>query len=134
MAVLPTCLALVMCDRVGRKAGSGKASPLGILHSFDLSRFPGSTPPFSVWVEVTNAVGRLRMRLVFERALPHRPEFEELLVVPFTLSFENSMAIVEHVAVIGDGIVVPDEGSYRVRLECAETTIIARAFAVRRVS
>ena len=134
MAILPRCLTLVMCDRVGRKAGSGKASPVGVFHSFNLPRLPGSTQPFSVWVEATNAVGWLRMDLVFERALPDRPEFEELLVVPFTMSFANSMAIVEHVAVIEDGIDLPGEGSYRLSLECAGTSILSRAFVVRRVS
>lgn len=134
MAVLPTCLALVMCDRVGRTAGSGKASPVGIFHSFDLQKLPGSTPPFSVWVQATNAVGQVLMQLVFERALSKVPEFEAVVGVRFTVFFENSTAIVEHEAHFANGIELPAEGNYRVRLDCAGYTILSRYVLVRRMT
>ena len=132
MAVLPTCLALVLCDRVGRTAGSGKASPVGVFQSFDLQKPSGSTTPFSVWVQATNAVGQVLMQLVFERALSKVPEFEEVVSVRFTVFFENSTTIVEHEAHFANGIVLPAEGNYRVRLECAGCTILSRYFLVRR--
>jgi hypothetical protein len=132
VAVLPTCLALVLCDRVDRTAGSGKASSIGIFHSFDLQRLPGSTKPFSVWVQATNAVGQVLMQLVFERALSKVPEFEEVVTVRFTVFFENSTAFVEHHARFENGIELPVEGNYRVRLDCAGSTILARYFVAKR--
>jgi hypothetical protein len=124
---------LILCDRVGRQRGTQKASPIGVFLSFDLRRFPGSTPPFAVWVQATNAVGSLRLQLDFERALPDRPEFGVILSVPFTMRFRNSHVIAEHEAVFVDGIDLPAEGLYRVRLGLAGATILTRYIVARRI-
>ena len=131
VVILPTCLALVLCDRVGRQRGTQKASPVGAFSTFDLRSFPGNTPPFAVWVQVTNAVGLLRLQLDFERALPDRPEFEAIVSVLFTMRFSNSLTIGEYEAVLEHGIHLPAEGLYRVRLRLAEATILTRYIMAR---
>ena len=131
--VIPTCLALILCDRVGRFRGTRKASPVGVFTAFDLRRIPGSTPSFTVWVQAENAAGPLLMSLVFERALPDRPAFKEELTIRFTMKFKNSNLVAEHANVFEDGIDVTDEGLYRLRLEVGGATIMSRHFVVRRV-
>lgn len=97
-----------------------------------MQKLPGRTPAFSVWVQASNAVGQLLMRLVVERALSKVPEFEVVVVVPFTVFFENSTALIEHEAHFENGIELPAEGNYRIRLDCAGSTILSRYFLAKR--
>ena len=93
--------------------------------------FPATTRPFSVWVQLTDGNGVVRMKLVFEHVLPERPAFEVLLTVPFPVRFDNPNVVHEHEAVFEQGIDLPCEGLYRVRLEAGGTTVMQRYFVAR---
>lgn len=126
--VRPTCLALVLCDRIGRVSQSGRASPVGVLHTISARSFPTITRPFSAWMQLTQGNGRLAMGLVIERLLPERPDVERLFVAPFSLHFADPNVMLEHHIRFETGIEIPCPGSFQVRLTADEATIMIRPF------
>ena len=94
--VRPTCLALVLCDRIGRVRQSDRASPVGVLHTISARSFPTITRPFSAWMQLTQGNGHVAMGLVIERLLPERPDVQRLFVAPFSLHFADPNVMLEH--------------------------------------
>jgi hypothetical protein len=126
--VRPTCLALVLCDRVGRMSHSGLASPVGVLHTISATSFPMITRPFSAWMQSTQGNGLIDMALVIERLPPERLDVERLLVAPFSLHFADPNAMLEHRIRFETGVEIPCPGAFQARLTADEATIMIRPF------
>ncbi len=54
----PKCKAILLCDQTIVEAGTGKISVIGVFDRFVLSEVPGVLRPFTVFVQLTNGVGR----------------------------------------------------------------------------
>jgi len=53
----PACKAILLCDAVLTDPFTGKGSVIGILSQFTLPEFPGDTPPFFVYLQLTDGIG-----------------------------------------------------------------------------
>ncbi len=53
----PLCKAILMCREVEIDRGTGTYNLLGVLDGFELRTFPGSTPPFTVFLLLTGSQG-----------------------------------------------------------------------------
>ena len=126
--VRPTCLALVLCDRVGQVSQSGRASPVGVLHTMSAGSFPTITQPFSAWMQLTQGNGHVAMALVIERLLPERLDVERLLVTPFSLHFADPNVMLEHRIRFETGIQIPCPGAFQASLTADDATILIRPF------
>lgn len=126
--VTPTCLALVLCDRVGRVRQSGRASLIGVFQAMTSRFFPMTTKPFSAWMQLYQVNGLVRMRLVIERQLPDVLGCEVIVVVPFTLHCSDPNEVLEHVIDFRNGIGLPCTGAYQARLMAGDVTIMTRPF------
>lgn len=126
--VIPTCLALVLCDSVRRPSRTGEPSILHAFEFFEARSFPAVTQPFSVWMQLRDGNGPAAMRLLVE----HVPsgELRPVVIVPilFTLHFLDPNAVLDHEAVFENGIHLEREGRYRLRLTANGTTIMQRYF------
>ncbi len=129
-AVVPTCLALVLCESVVRERKSGRATIRGVLGHVVVPSLPATTHAFSVWLQVTDGNGYVEMELVLERVPADSPEIEVILQVRFSLQYDNPNVVREHQALFADGIDLEVEGYSRLRLAAAGTTIMQRYFAV----
>ena len=116
MAVRPTCLALVLCDRVERHTSLLKATIHGVLDVFDLAAVPGPTQPFTIWVQVVDGNGVVPLKLQIARVRPDDPSFEVVAETQITLVFEDPRDVRDHVATFPDGIWLDHEGDYRLTL------------------
>jgi len=64
--VVPTCLALIPCDSVSRTGRSGDPSIVRAFAVFRVRFLPTASPPFSLWIHVTDGNGPTVMDLVIE--------------------------------------------------------------------
>jgi hypothetical protein len=62
--VVPRCVTLVLCNHIERDRLTGVPTLVGALDLFLLDSFPGTTGPFSVWIQITNGNGTGRMELI----------------------------------------------------------------------
>jgi len=65
---------------------------------------------------------------------PDRVEAELVAPVEFSVNFANPNVVVDHVAVLQDGIELEKVGRYRLRLEADGATILQRYFVARHAS
>jgi hypothetical protein len=129
--VIPTCLALVLCDSVKRATRAGEASVLRAFEFFEATRsLPESSRPFTVWMQFRNGNGRAAMRLVVEFVPPGDLDVIEIITVRFSVVFQDPNAVVEHEAVFDNGLVFEHEGRYRVRVVANGVQILRRHFGV----
>jgi len=126
--VTPTCLALVLFDRVGRVSHSGRASLIGIFDAMTSRVFPMTTKPFSAWMQFNQGNGLVRMELVIARRLPDVLVCEAIVAVPFTLHCSDPNEVMEHVIDFSNGIGLPCTGAYQARLMAGDVTIMTRPF------
>jgi hypothetical protein len=126
--VVPTCLALVLCNAVKRAGRGQEPSVDRAFTSFDVLVFPASTQPFSVWLQVTDGNGRAAMQLIIEHVPPGDVEAELVLPVEFSLHFQNPNEVLEHEAAFDGGIVLEKSGRYRLRLTADGISIAHRYF------
>jgi hypothetical protein len=133
-AVVPRCLALVICDLVGR--GGRAAEPFLVrgLQTFHVQSFPSKTEPFSVWVQVTDGSGRASMNLLVEYLPAETLEPDVVVRIDFSLNFQSPNDVLDHLAAFANGIELKQSGRYRVRLIANGTTISQRYFAALRTS
>ena len=57
----PQCKAILLCDQTIVEEGTGKLSVIGSFVDFRLPRFPGLTKPFSVFMQLTDGIGRYQV-------------------------------------------------------------------------
>jgi hypothetical protein len=53
----PKCKAILLCDHTIVEAVTGKVSVIGIFRKWSFPRFPDSTPPFKVFLQLTDGIG-----------------------------------------------------------------------------
>jgi hypothetical protein len=124
--VLPTCLALILCDDVVSHPDTGKVDLLGVFWSRRAPSFPRSTGPFAIWISLVNGAGLVRMRLWIE-LLADRLDEEPIVEIPFGMAFPNPREIRNHVCRIDDlHLEVP--GHYRVNLAAGRSTLVQAYF------
>lgn len=54
----PKCKALLLCDKTIVEAITGKTSIIGVFDRFNVLEFPGRTAPFTVFLQLTDGIGR----------------------------------------------------------------------------
>jgi hypothetical protein len=59
----PVCKAILLCDAVLTDPFTGKGSVIGILSQFVVPAFPGESPPFFVYLQLTNGIGRYTLSI-----------------------------------------------------------------------
>ena len=133
-AVVPTCLALILCESVRRSASTGEPSIVRAFETFPVRGFPAKTQPFSVWMQLTDGNGRSTMSLIVEHVPPDSVEAEEVALIRFTQTFRDPNLVLEHEAILEDGIELEKVGRYRLRLEADGVTIMQRYFVARHAS
>jgi hypothetical protein len=126
--VLPTCLALVLCDAIERDA-TGSATLSGIFQAISVERFPAKCRPFCVWLQVTNGHSMLSMRLRLEHVSTDRIESEPIAEARFTLRFDDPRQVLEYES-RWDTIVLDREGDYQLTLLAAGAAIMRRHLVV----
>ena len=57
----PVCKAILLCDSVNMDDSTELADILGVFSKLGLERFPSPIPPFIVYLQLTNGVGRYRL-------------------------------------------------------------------------
>lgn len=129
--VTPRCPALVLCDSVWRDPISGRVTLVGVLQAFEVDSFPANTPPFSVWLQVTDGNGRLAIQLVLQYLPTDSLDAETIVAVSLSLNFDDPNAVREHVSRFEAGIALKSEGRYRMLLTADDTTIQLRDFVAR---
>lgn len=129
-AVVPTCLALVLCDAVTLDPVRRRSTIVGAFQLIVIDSLPATTQPFSVWMQLSGGHGALPMALIVERIASDTLEAERILQVRFTLDFKDPNVVLEHQSVFMDGIRLDAEGHYGLRLTAAGSTIMRRSFAV----
>lgn len=127
--VVPTCLALVLCDAVRRPA-DGEPTIVRAFAVFDVPTLPTMSPPFTVWIHLTDGNGTTAMTLIIEHLPPGELEPELVVPIPFTKDFVNPNDVMEHQAIVDGGIYLEKSGRYRLRLTADGTTIVHRYFIV----
>jgi hypothetical protein len=128
MTITPTCLAMVLCDSVEPASESQGPSIMGVFNEFEIDRFPGTTEPFTVWLQVTNGNGPVAMELIVERIPAEVPEPDLVTVVGFSMTFEGPNDVLEYRSNFADGINLEEAGLYRLRLTADGSTILQRYF------
>ena len=126
--VVPKCLSLVLCESVTRSASTGEPTVVRAFETFPVPGFPAKTQRFSVWMQLTDGNGKATMSLIVEHIPRDRVEPEEVTVVKFTRTFHDPTVVLEHEAVLEDGIELEQVGRYRLRLEADGVTIMQRYF------
>ena len=54
----PTCKALLLCDKTIIEAVTDKVSIIGVFDALRVPSVPGKTPPFTVFIQLTDGIGR----------------------------------------------------------------------------
>ena len=95
-----------------------------------LASFPSTTPPFAIWLQVTNGHGSLEMRIHVARVRPDHYEPDLVATFGFTLEFSDPRVVNEYVCTLTDGLVLDQAGDYRMTLtangiEIAERYLVA---------
>jgi len=126
MPVLPTCLALILCDEVVHHPGTGKSDFVGAFWDIQIPSFPGRTGPFTVWVALVNGAGRVPMRLRIE-LLPDRLEEELVVDIRFTMEFPDPRVVRMYLGRV-DGLDLASPGRYRVTLTAHDLTLVQGYF------
>lgn len=132
MPVLPTCLALVLCDAVVRHSETGKSDIVGAFWEVWMQSFPGRTDPFTIWVVLTNGAGRMTMRLRIEHLPPDRLEEEPIVDIRFTMEFTDPRVVRMYVGSI-DGLALDSPGLYRMTLTAHDATLVQGPFVARQI-
>jgi Family of unknown function (DUF6941) len=132
--VVPKCLALILCDAVRRVRPGGDPTIVRAFDAFDVPAFPAKTGRFSVWIQLTDGNGVSAMRLIIEHIPPDSVEAELVVPIEFSVDFANPNVVVDHEAVLHDGIELEKVGRYRLRVEADGVTILQRYFVARHVS
>ena len=57
----PECKAILLCERSSVLEHSGRITARGIFNTLPLPIFPGHTPPFTVFVQLVDGVGRYQI-------------------------------------------------------------------------
>jgi hypothetical protein len=128
--VVPTCLALILCDSVRRPERGGDPSVVRAFVIMDVASVPTESPPFSVWIHLTDGNGPADMGLIVEHVPAGQLEPEEVAASRFTVLFANPNVVLEHEVILDDGIYLEKSGRYRLRLIADGTTIVQRYFIV----
>jgi hypothetical protein len=126
--VIPTCLAIVLCQRVERDTPSGNPDAVGVFTAFYVESFPTSSAPLTVWVRLVGGRGRLRFVLTFEWARKGSLEFAKITSIPFTIAFRHASTVHEYVARFRNGLQLADEGEYRVTLSLGDRMLMQDHF------
>jgi hypothetical protein len=128
--VIPTCLALVLCKAVVRRARTAEPVIFHAFEFFEAASLPSPAMPFTVWMQLRDGNGPTAMQLVVEYLPPGILEPEEVVTVRFNLIFSDPNLVLEHEAVFENGLPLEQVGRYRPRLAADRTTIIQRYFGV----
>lgn len=129
MPVLPTCLALILCDKVVHHRDTGRSDVLGAFWEIQMPSFPGHTGPFSLWVVLVNGAGRMPMRLKIKFLPPDRLEEEPIVDIRFTMEFTDPRVVRMYVGRI-EGLDLDRPGHYRVALTAHDVTLVQGHFIV----
>ena len=128
--VIPTCIALVLCEAVSRPAPTGEASVLRAFDYFEVVSSPRLVKPFTVWMQLRNGNGAADMRLVMDYIPPADLDPVEVIAVQFSLQFRNPHQVVEHEAIFENGLLFEVEGRYRLTLLANGACLMQRDFTV----
>jgi hypothetical protein len=124
--VLPTCLALLLCEQVVHHADTGKTDLLGVFWDTQTPAFPGRVEPFSIWVALVNGAGKVPMRVSIEY-LPDRPEEELVVDLRFTMEFRDRRVVGIYWGRV-DGLALDNPGHYRVTLIAYDIALVQGYF------
>ena len=128
----PTCLALVLCESVERTGPEQRPVIVRAFEFFEAASLPSPSRAFTVWMQFRDGNGRTTMALIVEHVPPHDLEVEAIVVVRFSLDFEDPNVVMEHEAVFETGIPLDHAGRYRLRLTADGITVMQRYFGVLR--
>ena len=119
---LPMALALVVCDAIWIDPGTGKKTILGTFSAFFGRQFPLTVPQIGVYVALTDARGKvaLKLRLVDVDELREPVKEHE-----FEVDFKDPIMIAEGVLHFL-GPTFPEEGEYRLQLVAEGELIMER--------
>ena len=132
--VIPTCLALVLCDSVRRRERGGDPSVVRAFAILRVGSLPTTSPPCCVWIHLTDGNGSTAMELIVEHVPAGRLEPELVVAGKFTVEFASPNEVLEHQANFDNGIYLEKSGRYRLRLTADGTTIMHRYFIVQLAS
>lgn len=80
----PVCKAILLCDAVLTDPFTGKGSLIGILSQFTLPEFPGDTPPFFVYLQLTDGIGSYLLSIELRDRATDEAMYEgELMEIEF---------------------------------------------------
>jgi len=128
--VVPTCLALILCEAVKRPKGGDDPSVLRTFTVLNVPALPTATPPLSVWIHLTDGNGPTTIDLCFEHLPAGRLEPEVVAATRVTLNFADPNLVLEHEVVLHDGIYLERSGRYRLRLTADGAPLVHRYFIV----
>jgi hypothetical protein len=129
--VIPTCLALILCDDVARDPVKATADLLGAFWTMEAAQLPSANRSFTIWVELTNGNGRVDMALQLAHLKPDRLEDEVLVNVPFSVNFTDPRAVQVYLSRVHD-LQLEEPGDYRVMLTANGRVLLQRYFVVNR--
>jgi hypothetical protein len=85
-------------------------------------------------MQFRNGNGATAMALIVEHVPASRLEPDVVVVVRFSLDFRDPNAVLEHEAIFEEGLLLEQEGRYRVRVTAGGATIMERYFSVFRAT
>lgn len=132
--VVPTCLALILCDSVRRPMSGGDPTVVRAFVAMDVPALPTASPPLTVLIHLTDGNGHTAMELVVEHVPAGQLEPEGVAASRFTVTFADPNVVLEHELILRDGIYLEKSGRYRLRLTADGTTIVQRYFIVQLAS
>jgi hypothetical protein len=109
--VVPKCLALILCESVTHSTRTGEPSVVRAFETFPVAGFPAKTQRFTVWMQLTDGNGEVTLWIIVEHIRPDRVEPEEVTRFKITRTFHNPNAVLEHEAVLQDGIELEQVGA-----------------------
>ena len=59
----PQCKAILLCDQVIVDSGTGKVTIVSIFEGIEMPQFPGQTPPFTAFLQLTDGIGRYQVTM-----------------------------------------------------------------------
>jgi len=127
MPVLPTCLALILCDQVVDRRDTGRFDVLGAFWEIQMRSFPGHTGSFALWVVLVNGAGQVPMRLKIELLPPDRLEDEPVVDIRFTMEFNDPRVVRMYLGEV-EGLHLASPGHYRLTLTAHDAELVQSYF------
>ena len=122
---------MLVCDRVDHEPVRGPSYLIVVFHAIRVRAFPATSPPFSIFVQLTDGRGSPRFDLTIHYLPKDSIEPQFVGTSSFRLAFVDPPIPPIHEAQFLNGVDLPDAGDYLVSLAIGDTILLQRYFVAR---